>query len=296
VLLAGGVTSALALAGVYLFESVGANAMGLYVFDVVPLGSILVGLGASIGFEVAAWRFECKITGRLLWAMMAVLACTYGLSWYVRFRVEVPTSAVLDDGSPYSFWRYFDALARSFHWEAKGSAGPGAPFGALGYAMRGLELIGFVGGGLFWPLARSRRPYCNDCSRYMHSPLMAVVPMSATKQGKRSPTKTSDWEVRRRSHVALEALLTAARAGDLQGTQEAVAEHGPLARRADVEALSERATVHLDFCTFCNAGQLRASMATGTGSNERLRRLSVTPLDKSLVAGLLRVHANRTSP
>ena len=55
-------------------------------------------------------------------------------------------------------------MARSYAWK-QSNGSMGQPLGAWGYFFRGLEVLGFVAGGLIVPLALRKAPYCPACQR-----------------------------------------------------------------------------------------------------------------------------------
>lgn len=289
--LAGGVAStALSLVCVFFLSRSGTDIMGWYANYILPVGALLVGMVASSGYGIAAWLLGCKISGRLIWSVIALLLCGYAAAHYLEFRLLVSDDAVGDDGMAFSFWTYFDFATRNFRWEEHGKAGDA--LGLLGYGLRGLELCGFLGGGAIIPLALRSKPYCDACARYKRSPLMAILP-AGEKPGLLGRTRAGDVErgtaLLGSAREGLDAIFAAARTREPVATHEAMNLHGPLRHKRTVEKLTARMRVYLVHCPTCCAGALRADLVTGHGKQIKVAHLATEACDDGLVAGLLRV-------
>ena len=113
----------------------------------------------------------------MLWGIVAMQALAYFGGQYVEF---LALGLAYDDGTPIGFVTYFDWAARNFAW-VQDDGSVGAPFGALGYVMRGLEIAGFCG-GLIAPLILSKQAYCERCELYMKNKQLIVVPASVPER------------------------------------------------------------------------------------------------------------------
>ncbi|HSN91761.1 MAG TPA: hypothetical protein VLS93_11085 [Anaeromyxobacteraceae bacterium] len=291
--LAGGLaTTALALAGVWaLSRYAETNVMGWYANYVLPVGAILVGLVASSGFGIGSWLGGARITGGLLAAVAVALLAGYWAAQLLEFHLLFPEGASFEDGTPAGFLDWYDAVTRSFAWEDHGKAG--APLGAFGYALRAGEMLGFAGGGLVAPALLRKAPYCSACRVYMRSPLVALLPagIAPKRVSKRNvdelaARETQAREAYERALVGLERLLAAGRAGDPAAFAAAAAEEGPLASRSAAEKLSARVHLQAVHCRRCGAGELRAQLVTGQGSQIRFAPLASQPLEQGVAPRL----------
>jgi hypothetical protein len=156
----GGIASTLlALAGVWWADQHELNALGWHGNYVIPGGTIIVGLIAASGYGLAAYLSGTRVTGLRLVTVLALLTVSYGLAQYFDFQLLFRDGAVREDGSPLGFFTYFDIATRSIHWEAaRADEANGSPLGMWGYALRTLELVGFVGGGAIIPFVRRKVP------------------------------------------------------------------------------------------------------------------------------------------
>jgi hypothetical protein len=294
VLVAGAITSALALAGVWALSAFAdENVMGWYANYVLPAGAILVGLVASSGFGLGSYLGGAKITGGLLVAVAALLLLAYWGAQLIDFRLLYPDGAFLEDGTEVGLLAYYDAVTRTFAWEAHGRQG--AALGAWGYALRVGEVVGFTGGGLIVPVLMRTVPYCAACRVYMRRPLVAVLPagvaprrFSKKQTAEREALETRAGEELAKAQANLERLFAAGRAGDDAAFRTIVAEAGPLTSRRAAEKLGVRIHVRAVHCRRCGAGELAASLAVGQGRELRITPLASQPLERGVVPRLAR--------
>jgi hypothetical protein len=294
VLLAGALSTALALVGVWaIARFTDENVMGWYANYVLPVGPLLVGLVASSGFALGSYWSGAKITGPLLWMMLAILVAGYALGQWLEFRQLFPDGAVLDDGTELGFWGYFDLVTRSIAFTGRDKVA-GRPLGALGYLVRVGDLVGFTAGGLLVPFGLRKLPYCATCAAYMRRPVVALL--AADVPRKRIAKKdaaalaaheASRQEARSRAEAGLTRLYQVAGGGDGAAFSAAVAEVGPLSARRATHRLDSRLQVRAVHCRRCGAGELRTELVTGQGKQVRTRPLSSLPLERGVVARLL---------
>ncbi len=256
VLVAGLSTTALALAGVFALDRDGTNIMGWYADFVLPVGALLVGLAASSGYGIAGWKLHCKITGGLLWTVVALTVAAYLAAQYLEYRLVAP---------PIGFFSYFDSMTRSFRWEDSSAS---SSLGELGYGLRALELAGFVGGGLVGPAILRSKPYCERCRRYKDAPLVAIVLAGV------------DDDTLRHARGLLDAIFSAARTDSFDAVAAQIAEHGPLSRRKLAERRSAYIGVKLEHCPRCLDGALAAELTT----TNRRKRSHVTKIGRAPLA------------
>jgi len=114
VLFAGGITTALALVGNVVLANVSDgefDMMATYANLIIPIGPLVVGFVAGIGYGLASWLTGVKITGRLLWIVVFCQLLAYllaqGLSILPMVRFYQQAGAVGD-----SFGDLLRALVR----------------------------------------------------------------------------------------------------------------------------------------------------------------------------------------
>jgi hypothetical protein len=272
VVAAGLLTTALAFAVVWLAGRSGENLLGEYGmalgFIPVPGGAFALGLLASLGYGAGSYFTQRKVTGRLLIAVMALLAGGYFAAQWIEYR---QVTAGLGAGA-IGFWSWFDRVTRSFAWKEQFGDGLGQPLGDLGYALRALEIAGFVGGGLIVPAALRKRPYCDRCLCYRQTKLAAIVPAADDEPD---------------AHRRMQAILRAARTGSFDEIAQAIVTHGPLSGRHAAEGSQRWLSASLLYCPSCADGTLIAK--SHQRSDEQRRQISVVPTEiVPLGAGLVR--------
>jgi hypothetical protein len=250
---AGAVTTMVALGVVFALARDGTNVMGWYANYVIPAGALLVGAGAASGYGIAAWFTGLKMTRRLIWSVIGQLLLSYFIAQYEEYRHMMP-------GGEMGFWAWFDAMTRAFSF-ANHDGTPGSPFGVLGYAMRALEIGGFVLGGFAVPAALRSKPYCDACRTYRRTKEIAVIrgglPGDSGSEG-------------------IAAVYAAAAATDRTALEKAIAEHGPLSDRRNAIRVSSRIHVWAVRCPQCAAGYISAARVEGF--KNQVRRYALRPL------------------
>jgi hypothetical protein len=267
VVLAGSATTLVALAGVFAAARHGENIMGWYANYVIPAGALLVGLVAASGYGIAGWVTGLKMTPKLIASVVLELTVSYFIAHYSEF------SRLYDDASIGDFFRWFDESTRAFCWSDHGKVGE--PLGLLGYGLRALELVGFVGGGAAVPIILRAKPYCDPCRIYKRT--RSVVTLAAgVPQGvfKRSSQEERDAAMTG-AIGGLNAILDAAGSGDRTRMR------GELAARAagkGAHKLTAHVLVSLQRCPRCSDGALVASLVLVNGNQRKIQKLKTLPL------------------
>jgi len=256
-------TTGLALLGVYLLNqrSDDFNIMGWYANYILPVGALIVGVVASSGYGIASWFSGVKITKSLLWTVLGLQTLAYFAAQYIEFK---SMQLIYEDGTLVGFWTYFDFAARSFAWQ-QNDGSPGEPLGLWGYALRGLELAGFLGGSLIVPAVMSKRPYCPDCQRYMRTKQLvrvaASVPARKVKKSDTAGQAAYDAEQQQAFEAGLqkiEAVQQLASAQKPSEFQTVLVELKPDERAAG--KLPRQFILKLVECKRCRSGWLQADV------------------------------------
>jgi len=287
VLLAGAVTTALALLGVWWLDNntTGFHIMGWYGDYVIPAGALLVGLAAGSGYGVASYLTGLRIRRGVLLCVLALQLAGYAAAQYLEFRSLMSQVELADDdGQPLTFARYYHLRAVNFAWDNHGR--PGEPLGGWGYFFMGLGVLGFVLGGVLAPAILLKVPYCERCALYMKSRTLALVPASVPyrKVSKKDPTAQAALQEENARAAAsadgvIERVTALAAKGDALAINTVLAPYparGSEARRAG--KLPARLRVGLVRCRECSAGHLQPAMMTGQGRGIRVQPLARLPL------------------
>ena len=236
------------------------NPMGWYVLFIIPVGAVLVGIVAGLGYGLASFWSGRRITHPLMVVILLLQAVVYVLAHWVDFHRN---DLVFEDGTKVGFMEYYDAVTRSMTFTSgpEDAADDASALGLMGYLFRLLEVAGFSFGGLVIPLMLVTRPYCEGCSRYMRRWQLAELP-GAVPFRKISNNNAPGWEEHRKQNeeVLEQALqtvrdLTSAIQGgavsDVRNLREEAGTKVKAARKAGA-----RIVVSLFDCTGCRAGLL----------------------------------------
>ena len=234
---------------------------------VLPIGALIVGAVAASGYGLASWFSGIKITRGLLWTVLVLqVACYFGAQ-YIQFA---GLKIVRENGKPLTFFEYFDFSARMFAWKQKDGT-MGQPLGAWGYFFRGLEVLGFAGGGVLVPFFLRKTPYCDSCRRYMRTRglgfVAASVPARKIKKSDAAGLAAHQAEQEQASaagRIAWEKLQQLAGGGKASEFQAALdqCKIGP----KQAMKLPQRLSLHLITCRRCMSGWLLARLLSGQGN------------------------------
>jgi hypothetical protein len=286
VLACGLATTAIALLGVYILDasSHDFHIMGWYADYVLPIGAVAVGFVAAAGYGLASWFSGVKITRRLLWAVLVLQLAAYFVAQYIEFS---SLKLIHRDGTPVGFLEYYDFMARSFAWQQRNGAA-GAPLGLWGYAFRGLEVLGFLGGSMIVPLLLRNKPYCQPCRRYMRTRALIVWAASvpSRKIKKSYPAALESYEAEqiqadengRKVWTALKEAASASKASEFQ---EMILSLQPQKKAA--AKLPQRLILKLVHCRRCCSGRLQLDLIAGQGRELKQTELEQVPLQNEFV-------------
>jgi hypothetical protein len=294
VLVVGLATTALALLGVYLLDTrvEDFHIMGWYADYVLPVGAVIVGLVAASGYGLASWFSGIKITRQLLWLVLILQLAAYFAAQYIEFKNLHLVHR--RDGRPVGFLEFYDLTARSFAWKQRDGS-PGEPLGGWGYFFRGLEIAGFVGGGLIVPLLLRKAPYCHACQRYMRTRQLGLVPASVpAKKVKKSDAagvaaynaeQQQAFDGGKRTVESLQQLATGNKPADFQKQMSEL----NVSKKKSMK-LPGRFSLGLVHCRRCYSGSLVARLLLGHGKHLKQSEFARADLNSEFVRSVIHDH------
>jgi hypothetical protein len=290
VLFSGLATTGLALLGVYLLDAGtdDCHIMGLYGDYVIPAGAMFVGLIASSGYGLASWLTGTRITRALLCTILVFQFAAYFAAQYIEFH---GLHLIHPDGTSVGFFEYFDVVARAFAWKQRNGQ-PGAPLGLWGYAFRGLEVVGFVGGSVIAPLILRKVPYCQSCQRYMKTrELITWAASVRAKKIKKSDVSAAEahrteqqqaFDGGKQVWAALNQAASASETAEFQAKLLALQPQKKAATK-----LPQRLTLKLVHCRRCHSGWLRLDLVSGQGREFCSKEIERVPLEPEFVGAVI---------
>lgn len=156
---------------IILFLIEGSFGFSLYTWTfwfVIPVGAILAGFLAAVGYYLGARLFSLRPTPLILLNMVAIYVGTFFLIHFLGYAsLEINGEPVSDY---VSFGTYLDILLRhqsvGFYFRHV-EVGATGELGGWGYAYAVLQIMGFAFGGVAVFGYLSSLPYCDRCSRYL---------------------------------------------------------------------------------------------------------------------------------
>lgn len=204
------------------------------------------------------------MTRRLALSIVAQLLVSYLIAQYEEYRQWVPDGRM-------GFWAWFDAVSRAFAYPNKDGT-PGDPFGVWGYAMRALEIGGFVAGGWAVPAALRAKPYCDPCRTNRRTKQIALMPGGFPNDA------GSDGFI---------AIYAAAAAIDRGAFDKAILQYGPLKHARNANKMRSRISIEAVRCPRCAAGFLAATRIEGQGKHTRRFAMPQQPPTGDVMRALL---------
>lgn len=247
----------------------GFEPMGFYVNLVIPAGAIAVGLLAGSGYGIGSWRSGAKAGIALIAIILVMQTMAYWAAQRQEYRAAIRLVEQLPAGfiQPPTFFEYYDQATRSMAWQ-DGKGGFGKPFGAWGYGIRALEILGFVGGAILIPLILRTLHYCENCAVYTRRKSLGVLPagVPVQKTKRMAPLERMEYEKSIETEFTnaqklVEELRTASEAGDGTRAAELLKTHGTTEKLG--YKLTARCAVTLHRCPRCRAGEVEVILSSG---------------------------------
>jgi hypothetical protein len=155
-----------AVANVIVTRMVGINIFTFNLWFVIPAGAIGVGMLGASGAILAARYFQIQPTIADAILMVVVAAATMLLIYYLDYA-----TLVLDDGRKASdladFASYVDLVLTKAHMRVGRGGIDTGEVGQMGYALAGIEFVGFLIGGAATFFFIKGLPRCADCGSYL---------------------------------------------------------------------------------------------------------------------------------
>lgn len=286
VLLQGLVSTFIALTLVYLVSMwADTLVMGWFLYHFIPVGAIVVGLVASMGYCGAAWKTGIRIQKKLLLSIFLLQISAYFAAEYIEFRVQGPF--LTDTGRAVGFGEYFHTVTTEMTWRSYGRGANSEParLGSVGYLVRLGQVAGFILGALIPTMTLRNHPYCDLCEGYMETRSLCVIPMSSMDLDGDRVSHRSENEAVEAGRLRLESINRAAIEGNMEAFRQSYAD-----LLLKIELYSRRVVrieVSLAYCPSCKQGLLTGMLVQQGGNENRTTRVSETSVAAALVQQFL---------
>lgn len=148
-----------------IYSGTGMNLFGFSLWFIVPVGAIICGGGAALGYYLAASYFHRPPTRSLLWQMVLIAAVAQVLIYWTEYRLTLDAVPALRG---MSFWTYLDATFTTSRLVVR-AAIESPEMGGFGYVFALIQFAGFLVGGLFVFTQLEDQPGCAACGTYFRT-------------------------------------------------------------------------------------------------------------------------------
>ena len=137
---------------------------------VIPIGALGAGMVAAVGYLIGARLANHRPSSQLLSVIVTTSAAMFFLiQWMDYSFMSVDGQSIQNNRSFRDFLSYTVAHT-SLRFGMRGHfTGPGVDIGAAGYLFAGVQVIGFVIGGLAIYGFITSMTYCDDCGLYLNT-------------------------------------------------------------------------------------------------------------------------------
>ena len=152
------------------------DVMLITMFQIIPVGALLVGLAAGCGYGFGA-KFLQFFPSRNF--ILAILIIQLGMFLAGRYAVYLSFALTVQD--PPSFFEVYQEHVEGFVWQGKDNKNP-LPLGKLGYFLEFATAVLFAVGSLAGLGTLRGIPYCRQCRVFMRNDLHIDIPASARQR------------------------------------------------------------------------------------------------------------------
>jgi len=287
ILIAGISSSAVCLGLVYLLNKTGFELMQFYLWYIVPVGAIVVGLACGSGYAIGSKLANVRVSKVFLLVVFVLALGTYvGAQYltYVQLLKEYNVSR-----ADVSFVRYFQILSENMTYKEIEADAKAIELGKWGYGLQALVAVGFAFGAMIPVLIVRQFSYCPACQMYMTSAgsfyaasTAQVAELKKKKKKERGTIITEAiGEVSQLKDKVVEYLAAAP-------LNETIAALGQMARTAPGKAI---AYIQCDLhrCPRCDAHDIKVTLNNQTADGKRatnvVAKLPKAPSAAATLAG-----------
>jgi hypothetical protein len=165
ILIAGLVSSAVCLGLVYLLNKTGFELMLFFIWHIIPVGAVIVGLGSGLGYAIGSRAANVRVSKAFLGLVFVLAMATYVGAQYLTYLHTLKEYNV--SRSQVSFVQYVKILCENMTYSTLQADEKAIELGKLGYVAQGLGLLGFAVGAVVPAWILRQFAYCPTCQLYM---------------------------------------------------------------------------------------------------------------------------------
>ena len=165
ILIAGLATSFICLLIVYLVGLTGFEIMSFYVWRILPIGALAVGLGCGTGYAIGSRLSNVRISKGFLLLVALLAIGTYAAAQYLTYLQALKVNNLSQD--QVSFVEYIKLTWGNMTYKNLDRGSEPFELGKLGYVLKSLEIAGFTLGVMLPVWILRQMSYCPTCQRYM---------------------------------------------------------------------------------------------------------------------------------
>ena len=137
---------------------------------VIPIGAVGAGMVAAAGYLIGARLAHHRPSVKLLGLIVTTSAAMFFLIQWMDYTFMSVDGQPIQNGLSFGDFLGYTVAHTSLRFGMRGHfTGPGVEIGTAGYLFAGVQVIGFVIGGLAIYGFISAMTYCDECGLYLNS-------------------------------------------------------------------------------------------------------------------------------
>jgi hypothetical protein len=140
------------------------------VWFVIPIGALGAGMVAAVGYLIGARLANYRPSASVLSVIVTTSAAMFFLIQWMEYSFMAVDGRSIQDSISFHDFLGYTVAHTSLRFGVRGHfTGPGIEIGTAGYLFAGVQVIGFVVGGLAVYGFISSMTYCDDCGLYLNT-------------------------------------------------------------------------------------------------------------------------------
>ena len=180
-----GIATAVATAflNVTIINAAEFDVFSLFLFFIVPVGAIIVGMLATSGFYIGASILHKRADLMMFLLMMIVAAITMFLMYYIQYAMIEFEGIKLSSVMTFKEYMELNLTEMSYSIGRRGRSGvdTGA-VGSFGYIIAGVQFLGILAGAFFVYAMLGGKAGCEICGNYFKSKTKRTINLQGEEE------------------------------------------------------------------------------------------------------------------